>query len=593
MDKIVRFSWVLLVMGIFALLVAAALFLAIPPQFVGQWDLGFGMGAAVLLGAYLFLDRDRVVAGASSRVFRYGFGSVVLVVLVGAIAVFGYAMARKHDHRWDMTGDKRFSLSEQTIKLARDLQQPVRVYAFFRSGSAEQHQFRDLAEGLELANPAIQVEFLDPLRHPSKAQEFEISSDYGTVVMVKGDQRQRLDSDFSEEALSAALIRLQSSVDHRICWSWGHGEGDPDDDYSGEGYGTLVVKMEGTNYTITKSSILTDGIEPGCEALVVARPLFDFAPVELESIAAYVAQGGRLLVMLEPGVSGEIARDLERYGALVGDDMVFDADMYSRPFAYQDDFTVMVFDRIGYGLHDITQALRGSTLLITSRTVEPAPAAPGLELTPLLSTSDTAWGEASFKQLAQVDPLDEETITRLMLPDPAVDRMGPISVALAVEVQDPSVLHVGEATEPAASPSPEELQEQGIEDLEGPEATVDAAPQPILPPGMGQIDLTDVSSAIPEGFAPEPGGRVVVFGDSEFATNRYILQGANRDLFLNAVAWLVEEEAQLAERPKDESGEIIELNLLEHALVWLVSLFIIPGLAVVVAIVILLRRRFL
>ena len=40
-----------------------------------------------------------------------------------------------------------------------------------------------------------------------------------------------------------------------------HGEGDPDDDYSREGYGPLVQKMEDLNYTVTKSNILTQALD--------------------------------------------------------------------------------------------------------------------------------------------------------------------------------------------------------------------------------------------------------------------------------------------------------------------------------------------
>ena len=42
---------------------------------------------------------------------------------------------------------------------------------------------------------------------------------------------------------------------------------------------------------------------------------------------------------------------------------------------------------------------------------------------------------------------------------------------------------------------------------------------------------------------------MVVVGDSDFASNRFLVWGNNRDLFLNAVAWLVDEEDQIGERP--------------------------------------------
>jgi gliding motility-associatede transport system auxiliary component len=47
--------------------------------------------------------------------------------------------------------------------------------------------------------------------------------------------------------------------------------------------------------------------------------------------------------------------------------------------------------------------------------------------------------------------------------------------------------------------------------------------------------------------------RVVVFGDSDFATNAFVNLSGNRDLFLNTLSWLAEEENLIAIRPRDTS----------------------------------------
>ena len=50
--------------------------------------------------------------------------------------------------------------------------------------------------------------------------------------------------------------------------------------------------------------------------------------------------------------------------------------------------------------------------------------------------------------------------------------------------------------------------------------------------------------------------RIVVFGDSDFASNNYLNLSGNRDLFLNTVSWLAEEENLIAIRPK-EGGSVL------------------------------------
>ena len=42
----------------------------------------------------------------------------------------------------------------------------------------------------------------------------------------------------------------------------------------------------------------------------------------------------------------------------------------------------------------------------------------------------------------------------------------------------------------------------------------------------------------------------MVFGDSDFASNNYLNLSGNRDLFLNTVSWLAEEENLMPSGPR-------------------------------------------
>ncbi len=54
------------------------------------------------------------------------------------------------------------------------------------------------------------------------------------------------------------------------------------------------------------------------------------------------------------------------------------------------------------------------------------------------------------------------------------------------------------------------------------------------------------------GASPSPKARLVVFGDSDFASNTYLGLSGNNDLFLNAVSWMAEEADLIAIRAKDQ-----------------------------------------
>ena len=64
--------------------------------------------------------------------------------------------------------------------------------------------------------------------------------------------------------------------------------------------------------------------------------------------------------------------------------------------------------------------------------------------------------------------------------------------------------------------------------------------------------------------------RVVLVGDSDFATNGFVNLSGNRDLFLNTLSWLAEEENLISIRPRDSRNAPIFLTAAQgQALFWL------------------------
>jgi ABC-type uncharacterized transport system involved in gliding motility auxiliary subunit len=574
MERLTRYAWAIGLAGLFCLLMFLSLLFLHWGKVTDPWTAGFGIAAGVLLALYGVLDRETLERGATSRAFRFGGGAVAMVLLAGAVGVAAFELAEDHDHRWDISRDKRFSLSDKSEKVAAELEGDVEVYAFFSTGSGERYQFEKLMEGYQQASSRIEVQFFDPLRHPRMADRFTVTSDYGTVVLVSGDDRQRLESSFHEEAVTDALIRLMSAEDHRLCWAMGHGELDPDDDAGSEGLGTVVIKLEDQNYTVTKSNVFTQGIDRECEVLVVARPTREWLPLELERLAVYLAEGGRVFVLLEAGTVPGFAEELQRYGVIVGNDVVIEVDPAHR-IADVEDPSVIALSEGNYAVHPITEPLRSIIVFWVARSVKGDPLRPGVRTHELLQASSESWGETTL----DFDPEDLAASPEAFLPTEGQDLIGRVPLMVAIEVLDPNVLEV---EVPEAS---------GVLPAEDPGPELPLRPS-LAVPGSG-IDLDDVSGAVPDDFAPKPGGRLVVVGDSDFASNRLLTIPNNQDLFTNTIAWLVEEEAQIAQAPEPEQGDTLTLTVLEGLLVVLVSVFVVPGLAVGLAILAMLRRRFL
>lgn len=87
-------------------------------------------------------------------------------------------------------------------------------------------------------------------------------------------------------------------------------------------------------------------------------------------------------------------------------------------------------------------------------------------------------------------------------------------------------------------------------------------------------------------------GRIVVFGDSDFATNEYFDALLNRDLFINSVNWLVGDVDQISVRPNVSRASSFVMSKDEFRVIQYLSLFVLPeAIAIVGVIVWWLRRK--
>jgi len=87
----------------------------------------------------------------------------------------------------------------------------------------------------------------------------------------------------------------------------------------------------------------------------------------------------------------------------------------------------------------------------------------------------------------------------------------------------------------------------------------------------------DAAQPTDEDAPPKPETRIVVFGDSDFAANSTLGIPGNRDLFMNAVGWLSQQENLISIRPKEANDRRITLTAAQQANIMWLSLLIIPG----------------
>jgi len=320
-------------------------------------------------------------------------------------------LAASHRFALDLTREKLHSLSPQTRKVLEGLTSTVHITAFFQRGSAEEERFRDLVETYQRSTHQLEVEFVDPDRHPTLARRYGVVR-YGTVVLECGDKQVSI-TKLTEEELTNALVRVTARGKPVIYFLSGHGEHDPEDE-GREGYSTLRRALKGQGFEIHKLVLARQGKVPqNCDVLVIAGPQRPLLKAELKLLREYLeASRGGLVLLLDPGAPKEFERLVP--GVKFGSGVIIDT--LSRVVG--GDYAIPVVTE--YTSHPLVRDFRLATFFPLARPVEPTPGAPqGLNVEILARTSPHSWEEHDLSH-------------REVSFDPQVDRRGPLSVAVAL-----------------------------------------------------------------------------------------------------------------------------------------------------------------
>ena len=490
-----------------------------------------GATGVVALAAYIVLNTSSLKAGFKRKSFIYSSNMIVVVVLVtGILVVVNYFFARYH-HRFDFTEAKLHSLSDQSVKLLKNLKEDVNIKSFFLEGNFRKNEMENLLQNYVYHSKKIKYEFIDPDKNPGMVKRYEVTTD-GTTILESGDKESRITTS-SEEDLTNAIVKVSREKKKVIYFLEGHGEASIEDSEE-RGYSLALQEMEKLAYEVKKLTLaLADNFPEDCSLLVIPGAQKDLVPNELETIRNFIANGGRVFFMVDPETAPGMKSFLSDYGIQLEDDLI--VDTVSRLMG-GDYFMPVV---TGYELHAITEKFNFATFFPFARSVNETEDTPdGVTITILAKSSGNSWSE---RQLQETEVTFNED----------KDVAGPVSIAAVITVDPPE----------------EEIEEQVETE-------------------------TDVEKkAAPEEENPKQEGRLAVFGDSDFATNRYYHLSGNGNLFLNTINWLAEEADLISIQAKTAFPKSIQLTASQGRILFFVSTIFLPLLVLVAGITVWMRRR--
>ena len=341
------------------------------------------------------------------RSMRYGVNMAVAVALVLGATVVVQALSFRHSARWDLTENKRFSLSPQTIKLLGGLKTDVSAVAFFRSDQPGKRVAEDLLKQYaRYSNGKLTWRSADPDREPGLAKRYGIEA-YGTIVLeTKAKSEKVLDAD--EEKLTNGLVKVTREGKRVVYVIQGHGEAELGST-DRPGFSEAKSAMEKANYEVKPLALARSGKVPDdATVIILAGPRNDLFPLELEALDAYLGRGGKVLAMVNPFQNEGLKKHLVKYGFQLDDDLVVEQNPIGRIFGIGPEVPIIQ----QYESHPITRDLGGiTTLFPLTRSITALKTPPkGVNVQSLARTSADSWGETNRADLqrgvAQPDPQD-------------------------------------------------------------------------------------------------------------------------------------------------------------------------------------------
>lgn len=448
------------------------------------------------------------------------------VAALAGIALAAGLIAERHPLAADWTSDDRYSLSPQTVQVLRSLEADVEVRAYYQRLDPNRNGIEVLLGAFGDNTGRLRHFMYDPDRDLAQVRRDGVTTVRSVIVESGGRRRQLADPD--ESTLINAVFRVVLGEQPVAYYLLGHGES-PLDGEGRDGFLAASEALSGQGYVVRPLLLAETPQVPGDAALVmIVAPRRDLRPAEVEALDSFLARGGSVMALLDPGSPASIAEWSARYNVGLGDDILVSRSGAARSFGV-DERVIVLFD---YGPHEVTKGLDGlATFFPFVQSLRPVHSGMrGLKAKTVLLTDNRSWAETDLQSAASGE----------MTFDQGSDFPGPIPFGVALEI-DRAEFFAGTGT----GADSEFRHDRSVDD-------------PVLD---SMRKMKEFGSDLPRSiFDLSRQSRLLIVGDAGFAANEHIGLYGNRDLLLNMVSWLAREQVLIAQRPRAGKNELLVLG---------------------------------
>lgn len=223
-----------------------------------------------------------------------------VVLLLGIVGLLAW-MSSRYNYQADWTAGARHSLSEASVKLLERAKGPVTITAFARDTRELRGHISDVIGRYQRYKADVSLSFVNPDADPARTQEMGVTND-GEIVIEYGGHKEFIQPfELNEQSIANALQRLLRSGERWLVFLDGHGERRPHSEANHD-LSLWVKQLEDKGFKARSINLAENASIPDNTAvLVISAPQVDLLPGEVKALQEYVARGGNMLWLGEPG----------------------------------------------------------------------------------------------------------------------------------------------------------------------------------------------------------------------------------------------------------------------------------------------------
>ena len=538
-----------------------------------------------------FWQRRSTQAGTNAAV-----SVLSVLVIVGLVNFVG----ARYDSRTDLTEGQLLSLSPASEEVVTSLERPANVLIFSPVGPNPVDQ--QLLENYRRFYTDFTYEYVAPLSQPELARDLGVTggevflqTQAPNVSAENGAQRtilvQRISNEerLTERQLTNKLAQLSQEDVAVVYFLQGHGEYAIDG--SRQGLLEAVTQLQDKNFTVAPLNLVdtsTTAVPEDADVVVIAGLRQALFESEVIALRTYLEQGGSLFVMVDPQIETGLEVMMSQWGVVPEKTIVIDTSGGGQAVGLGPAVPLVT----DYGDHPITEAFAdGRSFYQIARPLQ-IREVPNVDESPLLFTSQESYAEtvAEGSELT-VDnnrPPEGPFALGVALARPAVVAVEDVlpEPEDIVRPEDSAESDAADATPAAATDATEDAAEAETQETEGAtDAEIDALEVEIAEEEAesSQVETTDTT--------PQE-SRMVIIGNSTFATDGQFSRYLNGDVFLNSVSWLSKiDNPTLSIQPKEPTNRRLTMTVQKQILLMLLALVAFPLAGLVGAGTLWARRR--